>query len=308
MPVQAPAPAYDHMQRKLSRVVLLDLLGLAVFFSLVIIVCYQCLRGHELTSLSQSTSYLSVSDLHQERPHSVAIAVSLDKTSNNHCTMGACFDVSRCETFKVFVYPETKGLSGHSPLHRKILSAIRNSHYYTSDPTEACLFVPSYDTLDRDKHSNDYLNTLPNLASLEHWNGGRNHLIFNQYAGTWPDYSDELDFDTGQAIVAKASFNMSYFRRGFDISLPLLHNEHPERAGQDGALYGKAGLFPIRRKYLLAFKGKRYLYGPGRETRASLYHLHNDRDILMLTTCKHNRDWAKRQDKRCHADNELYDK
>ncbi len=298
------------MQRRLSKVVLIDLLGLTVFFSLAIIVCYQCLRGHELTSLALSqTNYLSVSDLHQEKPRSVAIAMSLDKTSNNHCTMGACFDVSRCGTFRVFVYPEVKGEhSGHSPLYQKILSIIRNSRYYTSDPTEACLFIPSYDTLDRDTHSKDYLDTLPSLASLEHWNGGRNHLIFNQYAGTWPDYNDQVDFDTGQAIVAKASFNMSYFRRGFDVSLPLLHNEHPEWVGQSGALHGNAGLFPIRRKYLLAFKGKRYLYGTGRETRASLYHLHNDRDILMLTTCKHNQDWAKHQDKRCHADNELYDK
>ncbi len=300
------------MQRRFSKVLLLDLLGLALFFSLSFIVVLQHRQDRVAVSPSRR-NYLSVSDIHHEKPSSVAIALSLDKLSNKRCTMGACFDVTRCMqagSFKVFVYPEAADdNTEHSPLYQKILSVIRNSGYYTSDPTEACLFVPSLDTLDRDVHSKDYFKSLPKLSSLKYWNGGRNHIIFNQYSGTWPDYGDGLDFDTGQAIVAKASFNTSYYRRGFDVSLPLLHKEHPERVGKPGALHGsRSQLFPIRKKYLLAFKGKRYLYGPGRETRASLYHLHNNRDVVMLTTCKHNKDWAKHKDGRCLADNELYDK
>lgn len=299
------------MQIRFSKVLVLDLLGLVLFFSLLFIVVYQHRQDREAKSSLLRTSYLSLSDVHHEKPHSVAIALSLDKRSNNQCTMGACFDVTRClqaGSFKVFVYPESNDNTAHSPLFQKILSVIRNSGYYTSDPSEACLFVPSLDTLDRDVHSKDYFKALPKLSSLEHWNGGKNHIIFNQYSGTWPDYSDVLDFDTGQAIVAKASFNASLYRPGFDVSLPLLHNEHPEKVGQSGSLNGKNRLFPIRRKYLLAFKGKRYLYGTGRETRALLYHLHNYKDVVMLTTCKHNKDWAKHQDSRCLADNELYDK
>ena len=298
--------------RRLSSVVVLDLLGLALFFTLAYVVFYQQLLGHRSGTSSLTTKFLSSSDLHggHESPR-VAIAVSLDvHTNNDQCTMGSCFDVSRCtqrENFKVFVYPDQEGYK-QSLLYQKILSVIRRSQYFTDDPSEACLFVPSLDTLDRDEHSKDYLKKLPPLSSLEHWNGGRNHLVFNQYAGTWPDYSASLDFNTGQAIVAKASFNTSVFRRGFDVSLPLLHKEHSERGGEPGALRSNGSLFPVRRKYLLAFKGKRYLYGTGTETRSSLYHLHNGRDVVMLTTCKHNTDWAKYQDQRCPTDNSLYDK
>ena len=73
-------------------------------------------------------------------------------------------------------------------------------------------------------------------------------------------------------------------------------------------LRGAGNLLPVWRKYLVIFKGKRYLHGIGSETRNALYHLHNGRDILVLTTCKHGRDWDRMQDIRCNYDNKMYDK
>lgn len=224
--------------------------------------------------------------------------------------METCFDYERCNRlskFRVYVYPEEKG-TVVSSLFSKILNVIKSSKYYTTDPNEACLFVPSYDTLDRDSHSKDFLKSLPPLRTLKYWNGGKNHLLFNQYSGTWPDYNEALNVDTGQAMIARASFNISHFRHGFDISLPLMHKEHPERGGERGTLTSQGNLFPVKRKYLLAFKGKRYLYGRGRESRSSVRHLHNGKDIIMLTSCKHNRDWLKYQDENCKDDNKLYDR
>ena len=198
-----------------------------------------------------------------------------------------------------------------SRLYQEILNAIRTSSYITLDPKEACLFIPAFDTLDRDKHSADFVPSLPSLSSLPYWNGGRNHLIFVQYSGTWPDYSEVLDFPTGQAMLARASMNVRVYRKGFDISLPLMHKEHPgiseKRSGLLSVLL-KPGFLPARRKYLLVFKGKRYLYGQGSRIRSSLYHLHNGRDIILLTTCKHNQDWIKYTDNRCDMDNVLYDR
>lgn len=230
------------------------------------------------------------------------------------CTMSTCFDVTKCRVkgehhFKVYVYPSPEGVK-KSKLFDKILSTIRTSPFMTSDPHEACLFVPSIDVLDRDVHSKDYFKNLPPLSSLPYWNGGRNHLLFIQYSGTWPKYSERLDFSTGQAILARASFNTSLYRDGFDVSLPLMHKDHPTHSDRSGVLShsGMCGLFPVHRKYLLAFKGKRYLYGQGSGIRSSLYHIHNGRDVVMVTTCKHNQDWIKYTDERCNSDNLLYER
>lgn len=243
--------------------------------------------------------------LRTERGAGPSSRSSLDPSS---CTMGRCFDESTCRGgFRVYVYPDTEGLKV-SGLYRKFLRILRSSQYYTSDPDKACVLVPSWDTLDRDKLSDEYVTKLPSPWSLPHWNGGKNHLFFNLYSGSWPIYEENLDFDTGQAMVAKASFNMKSFREKFDISFPLIHSSHPERGTFPSVLTTEGNLLPPKRKYHLAFKGKRYLYGLGVEPRRSLYHIHNSRDVVMVMTCRHNKNWEKYQDSRCGSDNTLYDR
>ena len=121
-----------------------------------------------------------------------------------------------------------------SPKYQEILTAIQNSRFYTTDPSHACLFVLSIDTLDRDIGSAAYVKNVPEkLSRLEYWRGGQNHIIFNLYSGTWPDYNeDDLGFDVGKAILAKASSSESFFRTKFDISFPLFHKEHASRGGE----------------------------------------------------------------------------
>lgn len=62
-----------------------------------------------------------------------------------------------------------------------------------------------------------------------------------------------------------------------------------------------------KRKALLVFKGKRYIYGIGSETRNSLHFLHNNKDILIYTTCKHGKKWKELKDERCERDNSVYE-
>lgn len=148
---------------------------------------------------------------------------------NKKCRMETCFDFTRCRNgFKVYVYPEVDVeendvLPSKSALYQKILDVVAESRYSTADPNEACLLITAIDTLDRDRRSDDYVsNVAMKLKSLKHWNGGRNHLIFNLYSGSWPDYAeDDLGFDAGEAILAKASTSVTTLRPGFDISMPL---------------------------------------------------------------------------------------
>lgn len=125
------------------------------------------------------------------------------KKTTQSCRMETCFDNSRCRgEFKVYVYP-LEDAPDPSPTYRKILNVILESRYYTSDPQQACLFVLALDTLDRDNLSGDYVrNMQARIRQLDLWDGGRNHLIFNLYAGTWPDYdTSDLGFDTGKSAI-----------------------------------------------------------------------------------------------------------
>lgn len=179
------------------------------------------------------------------------------------CRMETCFDFTKCyDQFLVYVYPpEPLNSLGaappSSPNYQKILTAIQESRYHTSDPAAACLFVLGIDTLDRDSLSEDYVRNVPSrLARLPYWNNGRNHIIFNLYSGTWPDYAEHsLGFDAGEAILAKASMSVLQMRHGFDVSIPLFHKQFPLRAGATGSV--QSNNFPANKKYLLAFKGKR---------------------------------------------------
>lgn len=176
------------------------------------------------------------------------------------------------------------------------------------DASQACLFVLGLDTLDRDNLSSDFVRGMQSkLNNLPHWNGGQNHIIFNFYSGTWPDYTEDLGMDIGRAILAKASISVRNYRPSFDISLPLVHKEHLERGGDILPVYAE-NLPATSKSYLLAFKGKRYVYGIGSETRNSLYHLHNSRDVIMVTTCKHGKSWKELKDERCEEDNAEYDR
>lgn len=235
-------------------------------------------------------------------------AIKANVYKNRKCRMETCFDSSLCQGngLKVYIYPLQRG-EKISEGYQKILTTIEDSRYYTSDPRQACLFVLSIDTLDRDQLSFQYVhNVKAKIQSLPLWNDGRNHLIFNLYSGTWPDYTEDLGFDIGQAMLAKASIGMDNFRSNFDVSIPLFSKEHAQKGGERGwLLYNNV---PPTRKYLLVFKGKRYLTGIGSETRNALYHVHNGEDIILLTTCKHGKDWEKHKDVRCDKDNEEYEK
>ncbi|XP_072932904.1 exostosin-2 [Epargyreus clarus] len=148
----------------------------------------------------------------------------------SNCTYWHCFNVYRCgkgghDKITIYIYPlkdyrsEDGVVSQFSREFYEILGAIKRSRYYTADPAAACLLVPSIDTLNQQSFDSKHVSQA--LQSLEHWNNGENHLIFNMVAGASPNYNTVVDLNTSRAIIAGAGFNTWTFRYGFDISLPL---------------------------------------------------------------------------------------
>ena len=279
---------------------------LCAFLAYHYICGYRLKSGHISSEISNLPNYIEMMNV---RTSSVTKKTKITEgQQTRYCQMETCFDFSKChDSFKVFVYPPEENIEP-SLSYQKLLKVLRESRYYTSDPTRACLLVLSLDTLDRDHLSPDYVRNLQTkLQKLPFWNKGLNHIIFNLYAGTWPDYAENgLDFDYGMAILAKASMSDSNFRGNFDVSIPLFHKTHPEKGGELG--FAINNNFPVNKHFLLAFKGKRYVHGIGSDTRNSLYHLHNGQDVVLVTTCKHGKSWKDMKDERCDDDNREYDR
>ena len=81
--------------------------------------------------------------------------------NSSYCTLATCFDMTQCagKPFKVYVYPLDENVPPSSS-YVKIINAVIDSRFYTSNPLEACMFVLSLDTLDRDPLSQDFVRTV----------------------------------------------------------------------------------------------------------------------------------------------------
>ncbi len=226
--------------------------------------------------------------------------------NTSQCTMRTCFNLTRCtwdKPFKVYIPSSLTNHTLNSGIYKRILSLIKNSKYNTDRQDDACLYLLPVDTLDRDHLSMNYARNLSwHIEQLNQtWSNGTNYLVLNLYAGSWPNYTtSELNFMKNKSILAQASIEHSHYQQNFDISFPLFHSnlEASDVHNQIDA-----------RKYLLTFKGKRYLFGPSSQLRNTIYHLHNNRDIIMLTTCNHTANlYSIKDDERCASDESNYNK
>ena len=220
--------------------------------------------------------------------------------------LSKCFDFDKCKNgFSLYVHPDIEGMPV-SPVYKNILNLLRSSLYHTDDPNEACISILSLDTHDRDILSANYIKNMNSkLKKLPNWNNGQNHLVIVFFSGTWPDYLDTVSFHLGKAMIARASTSLQGIRKGYDISIPLIPKDYPIKSPPIPEK--EVALLPLHRKYLMSFKGKRYLFGIGSMSRNSLYLIRNKKFVL-LTTCRHGKGWEKYKDERCDTDNEEYDR
>ncbi|XP_029671569.1 exostosin-2 isoform X3 [Formica exsecta] len=157
--------------------------------------------------------------------------LAVSDATNSSCTYFTCFNVYRCGSrgnkLLVYVYPpkiylDSVGRPVTNQMTREfyqILNAIINSKFYTSNPYEACIFVPSIDTLNQNRLRLQEVSRA--LRSLPFWNRGENHLIFNMVPGSVPDYNTVINVPVGRAMIAGAGMSSLTYRPGFDISLPV---------------------------------------------------------------------------------------
>ena len=137
--------------------------------------------------------------------------------TNPACRYHSCFDVLKCNPnknfdIKVFVYPDQGYVDAQRrpilPMRRSyefnaIIDAIRSSKYATSNPEEACLFVPAVDLLAEGHLNLRHVSAV--LSSLPYWNDGTNHLIFNFFPRLPTPPSVPLNIDVGNAIIASSN-------------------------------------------------------------------------------------------------------
>jgi len=218
--------------------------------SFPLLVLLVCLAGLLLLS-SQLYSDESLSPGEEwDRLVSEAGEVTVDMTNTKarerkagcHFYNSDCFDVYRCASringrLKVYVYPPVEYLnpSGDliSPLSLEfdtMLKSLYSSDYYTPNPDEACIFVPSFDLLNSRHVDVELVGRV--LHSLKYWGKGRNHLLFNMVS------SDSTTLPTDQAILATSDYG--HLRPGYDLSIPLI-SPHVQP------------IPPDKRKYLLSY-------------------------------------------------------
>lgn len=150
--------------------------GLLLFIviSLVFTVVYNSLSsGSPRTDFHEPVNLEDASVEVLQLPNRAAMS---EKRLSN-CTYWECFNVYRCgrgghDKITIYIYPlkEYQTDSG-SPISRFsrefyiILDTIKRSKYYTADPHQACLLIPSVDTLNQHKFSSKHVSQV--LQSLE---------------------------------------------------------------------------------------------------------------------------------------------
>lgn len=153
----------------------------------------------------------------------------ISKVRRTNCSIWTCIDPYKCghDRISVYVYPLVEYvdmIAGEeaAPLTQEfyqILQTIVKSAYYTSNPNEACLFVPSIDMTNQNNINIDLVNKV--LASLEYWNDGKNHVLFNFLPGSYPMFNTVIDTNTDHAIIVGGGFDSWTYRPGFDVSIPV---------------------------------------------------------------------------------------
>ncbi|XP_076750112.1 exostosin glycosyltransferase sotv [Xylocopa sonorina] len=210
------------------NVFLLCLLMFTLF--VILITAYHILKFGN-TQKRSIYNAIVLNDLHALPIQMIDVNSPMIDNTNFSCTYFNCFNVYRCGSqgnkLLVYVYPpkiyvdslERPITSQITKEFYQILTTIISSKFYTPNPYEACIFIPSIDLLNQNRLKLKEVSHA--LKALPFWNNGENHLIFNMIPGSVPDYKTLIDVPVGKAMIAGAGMSSLTHRFGFDISLPV---------------------------------------------------------------------------------------
>eukprot|EP00462_Mataza_sp_D1_P024561 CAMPEP_0175143996 /NCGR_PEP_ID=MMETSP0087-20121206/13835_1 /TAXON_ID=136419 /ORGANISM="Unknown Unknown, Strain D1" /LENGTH=348 /DNA_ID=CAMNT_0016428313 /DNA_START=559 /DNA_END=1602 /DNA_ORIENTATION=- len=170
-----------------------------------------------------------------------------------HCSPSRCMDPCSGDKPTVYLYPDSMLEESERRSDFTIFRAWMKT-YQVNDPALACLFIPPVNTLCGGNRCRPPPLVMDHrLRSLPHWNGGRNHVLF--------DLSDEdrTPFSPSLAVVVRSNFLRWNYRYGFDVSAVL-----PSKINNMDLQYDPRKTPPRRnltkaiwsRKWKLAFKGR----------------------------------------------------
>lgn len=148
---------------------LLLFIVISLVFTIVYVFSGSAPRTNFYEAVNLEALNLPIKKLANEYPFSVARVIN--------CTYWNCFNVYRCgrgghDKTTIYIYPlqdyrteDGKAVSHFSREFFEILETIKNSRYYTSNPDEACLLVPSIDILNQNRFSSSHISQV--LQSLK---------------------------------------------------------------------------------------------------------------------------------------------
>ncbi len=214
------------------------------------------------------------------------------------CSMGTCFNFSRCNKEQLLVYSYNDPAPLDPPTYFR---GFPDSQWQTSDPEKACIFFVYSDT---ESNKNGWWWQKLHLQTLPFWNNGMNHVIIT-FADRWSETNPPAE-SIGMASIMSTELHHTAYRRGFDISIPLprLQQQSPPEL---------ASVKPFQRKYFATFKGTRYLSREGAFRSSEAFRgMHNGKDVIVATTCLHETNdklvrWQPWKATGCEEDQRVYD-
>lgn len=130
----------------------------AVCIAIWIAIIYVIIISSPITHANERNERISL-DLENVEKLRLEKDAELARRRNENCSYWDCFNIYRCgERLSIYVYPLIDYYDAEKPDSKsslailskdffEILKIIIESPYYTSDPKEACILIPSIDTL-----------------------------------------------------------------------------------------------------------------------------------------------------------------